>query len=131
MVKMVIKRKLNILTGNVWSRFANTKVVRRTLRSDLLQFLRKRWIVSIYLLLILSFSGGVMNTILEGSQGASTAAQTVPGTVANIFVLILGTAGVYLIYLSGRHTMGKGISNAYFLAGLMMLILIVFLGYTI
>ncbi len=58
----------------------------------------------------------------------SAAFETLPDAFVNAFVIALGGAGIYLVYLSGRQTASPRMVNFYLGAGLLLLIVSTFTG---
>ncbi|MDG6913971.1 MAG: hypothetical protein JRN34_03670 [Nitrososphaerota archaeon] len=54
--------------------------------------------------------------------------ETIPDAFVNAFVIALGGAGIYLVYLSGRQTATPRMVNFYLSAGLLLLIVSLFIG---
>ena len=98
--------------------------------------IRTRMIEIIYIGVMVILTAGGVNAALEGSKPnipqalitVSRGIQTWGETFMNFFYLAIGTAGLYMIYLSGRPTSRRRISNLYFLAGLLAILLSVLMG---
>ena len=58
----------------------------------------------------------------------SGSAMTIPEAVLNAFVIAVGAAGIYLVYLSGRQTAKTRTVNMYLGLALLLLIVSVFTG---
>ena len=58
----------------------------------------------------------------------SSGAQTIPEAVIDAFVIIMGAAGIYLVYLSGRQTTRSRTVNLYLGLALLLLIVSIFTG---
>ena len=126
---MILKKRVDNITNKVFGHILGTRLVRKIFKKGVQRYFKWKWIEWIYVLLLLSFSAGIMNTILEGSRGASS--LSVSMTMANMFVFILGTSGIYLMYFSGKYAVKQRIANTYFALGLLILIMTLFIGYSL
>jgi len=125
----VLKRKLNQYFKNIWVKlftFFNFKTINRFTKSLTINQI----MMIAYLFLFFLFTGGIMNSILEGSNPVYLSRFIVPGLrVQNIlevfFHLLAGTigiVGIYLMYLS-RKQFEKRIETFYLFLGLIIFIL--------
>jgi heme/copper-type cytochrome/quinol oxidase subunit 3 len=55
-------------------------------------------------------------------------AQTIPEAVLDAFVIMIGSAGIYLAYISGRQTTRARMVNLYLGVALMLIALSIFTG---
>ncbi|MEM4311934.1 MAG: hypothetical protein QXX95_06050 [Nitrososphaerales archaeon] len=116
---MVLADRLKNLLESIRRRLEKVKIFR---------FLKVRWFSIIFMVVLLLLSSGLFNYILEGSKPQYAASlilrtrslQNALETFTNIIIMILGLAGVYLIYQGSR---GIRISNLYLFAGFFMLFL--------
>lgn len=118
------------------SKVTGARFTHRLTKATMFGVLKHRGLEMLYLLVLLALSAGIVNTILEGMRpefaGAvilpNRAAQTMSEVVINIFTIVLGTAGVYLIYVSGRQTLRHRVANLYMLLGFTTILLALFIG---
>jgi nitrogen fixation/metabolism regulation signal transduction histidine kinase len=55
-------------------------------------------------------------------------AQTIPEGIVDAFVIVVGAAGIYLVYLSGRQTVRTRTVNLYLGLAILLLVVSVFTG---
>ena len=67
-------------------------------------------------------------TLIPYPSGAN---ETVPEAVVDAMVIILGGAGIYLTYLSGRQTVRPRAVNFYLALALLLLIVSLFIGFNL
>lgn len=133
---MGLKRRVSAATHAVSSKVTGARFTHRLTRATLFSVLKQRGLEILYLLALLAFSAGIVNTILEGMRpefaGAvilhNRAAQTMSEAMINIFTIALGTAGVYLVYMSGRQTVRHRVANLYMLLGFVTILLTLLIG---
>jgi len=58
----------------------------------------------------------------------SSTAMTIPEAIVDAFVIIVGAAGIYLVYMSGRQTTRTRTVNLYLGLALLLIIVSVFAG---
>jgi len=81
----------------------------------------------IYMLIITGLAGGFMCALAYPvpNQGIlvypAAGAQTIPEAILNSFVALLGGAGIYLVYMSGRQTVRARAVNLYLGIALLMI----------
>jgi len=124
-LRMGLKKK----TGALVHRVENHSVVSNTLRSfsrtSILDTLRDRVLEIVYLIAILLFSSGLINGMIEGSSPyignyliyPRSGVQTIPETFIYLFTMLIGSAGMYLLYLGGRQGLRRRIANFYLVFG--------------
>ncbi|MGQ9719461.1 MAG: hypothetical protein ACUVWK_06475 [Nitrososphaerales archaeon] len=91
----------------------------------------KRLIEMGYILVLLLFSAGAINALLEGTNPNIIGITIIPSfsfqslleTFLNLFATAVGTLGIYLMYLGGRRTGTKRAPSLYVLSGLTTLII--------
>lgn len=118
----------------LWQRMSSIKITRRLFKFSLLSEFNKALEIA-YLLFIAILVGGVMNAILEGSRlpagyiiAPVPSLQTLSETVINVFAIIFGTSGIYLLYKSGKQVVRQRISNLYLITGFFMIFLAIIIG---
>lgn len=114
--------------GGIWDR-----VSRAFGKSGLASEVRNRWIEALYILGIIVMAAGTVNAIIQPVNFGyvifpSTGGQSVTETVVDAFVLMIGAAGIYLSYLSGRQTTKARMVNFYLVIGLLLIAIAVYLG---
>jgi hypothetical protein len=123
---MVLKKALDNFSSKISRRLEKSRLIKATFK---LSF--GRVVEGLYLLALLILLGGGVNAVLEGLRVkapqafvfVSSTVQSIGETIINIFALILGTAGIYLIYKGSRFTSSKRVTNFYLFAGVVGLIL--------
>ena len=55
-------------------------------------------------------------------------AQTIPEAIVDAFVIVVGAAGIYLTYLSGRQTTRSRTVNLYLGLALLLIVVSIFTG---
>ncbi len=83
----------------------------------------------LYIIVVVGLAGGFVDALAYPvpNQGAlvypSSTAQTIPEAILDSFVILLGGAGIYLTYMSGRQTTKARAVNMYL--GLALLLIAV------
>ncbi len=89
---------------------------------------------ALYVILIVALMAGFINAVFFPVQNQSYipypsgSAQTIPEAIVDAFVIIVGAAGVYLAYLSGRQTTRTRTVNLYLGLALLLIVVSVFTG---
>lgn len=97
-----------------------------TKRAGLLQLL--------YALLVVALAAGFINAVVFPVPNQSYipypggSAETIPEAIIDSFVIIVGGAGVYLAYLSGRQTVRTRTVSLYLGLALLLMIVSLFTG---
>lgn len=92
------------------------------------------WIEVLYILLTVGFSAGFVNAFFfpVANQNyiiyPAGGAQTLTETVIDSFVILMGGAGIYITYLSGRQTTKARMVNLYLALSLFLVILAIMIG---
>ncbi|MCP8308294.1 MAG: hypothetical protein H3Z52_05960 [archaeon] len=92
-------------------------------------FSLRRLIEIAYMLALLFLFAGIINALLEGQYYSdytivpSFRIQSLVETFLNLFAIIIGTSGIYLMYLGGRRTGAKKAPSLYVISGLTVLII--------
>ena len=88
----------------------------------------------VYLLLLVTLMAGFVNAVVFPLPNQTYipypngTAQTIPETVVDGMVIVVGAAGFYLAYLSGRQTVRSRTVNLYLGLALLLLVVSVFTG---
>lgn len=133
---MVVKKFLSRSFKSIAERVRHSGIARRRSSLALYSIIRQRGLEIAYLLALFTLSAGIFNTLLEGSRYEGSgqiilrfrAAQTFTEFLINFFTLLVGTGGVYLIYLSGRQTFRHRLTTLYMLLGFAGLLIAVAVG---
>jgi hypothetical protein len=89
----------------------------------------------IYIIIMVGLAGGFMDALAYPvpNQGLvvypSPGAQTIPEAILDSFVILLGGAGIYLTYMSGRQTTRARAVNMYLGLALLMIAVSVLAGF--
>lgn len=116
LIKSGYERTVGILKGIFWGIFG--PILRR---EDLLSV--------VYVLIMVGILGGFVNAITQRvpNQGtlvySGTGYQTIAEAIIDSFVILLGGAGIYMTYMSGRQTTRARAVNMYL--GLALLLIFV------
>jgi hypothetical protein len=95
---------------------------------------RAAWIEMLYVVGIVAFMAGFANAVFFPVPQQSilvypsTGAETIPEAVLDAVVILIGAAGVYITYISGRQTTRSRMVNMYLGLALLLLILSVYMG---
>lgn len=95
--------------------------------------LRGQWIELLYVIAIVIMAAGTVNAVIQPVNPGyvifpSSGDQSATETVVDAFVLLLGAAGVYLSYLSGRQTTRSRMVNFFLLFGLLLIVSAIYIG---
>ena len=102
-------------------------------RSGYLSSLRVRWIEAVYILGIVTMAAGIVNAAIQPVDSRyiifpGRGSQSISETVINASTLLLGTAGIYLSYLSGRQMTRPRLVNFYLTLGLLLIATAMYIG---
>ena len=114
--------------GGLWNR-----VNRSFEKSGLASEVRQRWIEVLYIFAMVLMIAGLVDAVIEPVSFGyviypSTGGQSATETVVDAFAVLLGAAGVYLSYLSGRQTTKSRMVGFYLVIGLLMIAISVYIG---
>lgn len=130
----MIKRRVTLFFKNAQVRIKRFVGVRRL--SRVYRFLSLRDIIELLCIgAMLLFAAGILNGLLEGTNRALAGQIIVPSrnvqnlieTFIELFLIMVGTLGFYLLYLSSKQIGRQRVSNLYFVLGLTMMLLSVFM----
>jgi hypothetical protein len=113
-------------------RYWNT-VNRSVSKSGLAGELRNHWMEILYVFGIVFMTAGVVNAVIQPVNPGyiiypSSGAQSATETFVDGFALLLGAAGIYLSYRSGRQTTKSKMVNFYLVLGLLLIATAVYIG---
>jgi nucleoside recognition membrane protein YjiH len=89
---------------------------------------------ALYVVLLVALMAGFVNAVVfpVPTQSyipyPSSSAMTIPEAIVDAFVIIVGGAGIYLVYQSGRQTVRSRTVNLYLGLALLLLVVAVFTG---
>ncbi len=92
------------------------------------------WVQILYILGIVAFMAGAVSAFFfpVANQGyiiyPAGGAETVAESVIDAFVIMLGGAGIYVVYLSGRQTTKPRMVNLYLALSILLVAISVLLG---
>ncbi len=120
-----MKKKTGALAHRVESHSVVSNTLRSFSRTSILDILRDRVLEIVYLIAILLFSSGLINGMIDGSSPyignfliyPRSGIQTLPETFIYLFTMLIGSAGMYLLYLGGRQGLRRRIANFYLAFG--------------
>lgn len=133
---MGFKRIVLHVGRKVWINIRDQSLIRMGRQVFAPDALNDRLLPVLYLAAIVALSAGLENAILEGSNPSfagisilpTAGAQTWNETFINILVIILGSMGLYVMYLTGRQTVRQRSSGAYLFLGLIVVLVALTLG---
>jgi hypothetical protein len=91
-------------------------------------------IEALYIIILVALMAGFVNAVVFPVANQSyipypgASAMTIPEAIVDAFVIIVGGAGVYLVYQSGRQTVRSRTVNLYLGLALLLLVVSVFVG---
>ena len=91
-------------------------------------------IQTLYVIFLVALMAGFFNAVVfpvsiqSYIQYPSGSAQTIPEAIVDAFIIVVGGAGIYLVYLSGRQTVRSRTVNLYLGLALLLLVVSVFTG---
>lgn len=102
-------------------------------RSGIVALLKAGWVEVLYIVVLVVLSAGIVNAVIQPVNVGyvifpSTGGQSATETVVDSFVLLLGTIGVYLSYLSGRQTTKSRMVNFFLVIGLFLVLAALYIG---
>ena len=125
MIRRALERSYNATVGAVRNALAGA-VGSLSSRTGIIQLL--------YIIALVALMGGFVNAIFfpVPNQGQiiypGTGSQTIPEAVLDAAVILVGGAGIYITYVSGRQTTRSRMVNLYLGIALLLLALSVFMG---
>jgi hypothetical protein len=88
----------------------------------------------LYIIILVALMAGFVNAVVFPVPNQSyipypgTGAMTIPEAIVDAFVIMVGGAGIYLVYQSGRQTVRSRTVNLYLGLALLLLVVAVFVG---
>ncbi|MGI0090892.1 MAG: hypothetical protein ACREBS_04205 [Nitrososphaerales archaeon] len=136
---MGVKRKVQVATSKVTSKFRQAGVGRRFSNPSSTGSLKARGIEFLYLLALFLLAAGVINAASNSGSAGINLETIVPNqgvqnateTFIMLFGYIVGSLGAYGLYLSGRQTIRARSSEMFFVGGIALVAIAMALGYYI
>ena len=125
MIRRVLERSYNATVGALRNALGGV-LGSLTNRTGILQLL--------YVIALVALMGGFANAVFFPlpNQGQivypGTGSQTIPEAVLDASVILIGGAGIYVTYVSGRQTTRSRMVNLYLGVALLLIALSVFMG---
>jgi hypothetical protein len=124
----LIRQWFDSRVNSIWNRI--NKVAGK---SGLASEIRSRWMEVIYVLGIILMTAGLVNAVLQPVNIGyvifpSSSDQSATETGVDALALMIGAAGVYLSYLSGRQTTQSRMVNFYLTISILMIGIAVYIG---
>ncbi len=96
-------------------------------------FVKGGWVQFLYIIGIVFMAAGIVNALIQPVSSnfiifPGRSAQSISETVINAIALILGSAGIYVSYLSGRQTTKPRMVNFYLVLGLLLIATALYVG---
>ena len=96
-------------------------------------FVKGGWIQFLYIVGIVFMAAGIVNALIQPVSSnfiifPGRSAQSISETLINAIALILGSAGIYVSYLSGRQTTKPRMVNFYLVLGLLLIATALYVG---
>jgi len=89
----------------------------------------------LYVVFLVALMAGFVNAVVFPVPNQTyipypgATAQTIPEAIVDAFVIVVGAAGIYLTYLSGRQTVKTRAVNLYLGLALLLIVVSVFTGF--
>lgn len=114
--------------GGIWNRLG-----RATSKSGLFSELKERWMEVLYIIGIILMTSGIVSAIIQPVNVGyvifpSSGGQSATETVVDALIVIIGSTGVYMSYLSGRQTTKPRMVNFFLGIGLLLIAIAVYIG---
>jgi hypothetical protein len=102
-------------------------------KSGLFGELRNQWMAILYILGMVVLTAGIVCAAIEPVNFGyvifpSSGAQSATETGVDALALLVGAAGIYVSYLSGRQTTKPRMVNFYLAIGLLLIAIAVYIG---
>jgi hypothetical protein len=122
---MGLKKKVGEIISQVENQSSITRIIRNFSLLSVLNVMRERVLEVLYLIALFLFASGFINGLIEGSSPVAqnflifprSGIQTLPETFIYLFTMLIGSTGVYLLYLGGRQNLRRRIADFYFVLG--------------
>ena len=133
---MVIKQKIDSVTNNIFFRIRRIGFIKSTFNSVSSMF-RIRGLKIAYITLMVLFTTGIVNALLEGSNYAQSGqpiiqnfqAQTLAETVIFSSAILCGTLGFVFISRSTKQVTKGRTTAAYIISGLSLVFIGLIIGF--
>lgn len=96
-------------------------------------FVKGGWVQFLYIVGIVFMAAGIVNAMIQPVSSSfiifpGRSAQSISETAINAIALVLGSAGIYVSYLSGRQTTKPRMVNFYLILGLLLIATALYVG---
>ncbi|MEE9586269.1 MAG: hypothetical protein V3W09_05135 [Nitrososphaerales archaeon] len=130
--------RLKKSTGEIYHQLADrvtfTRIFKRTV--SIINLLKDRGLEVLYLTVLFVFSAGLINGLIEGTNPImenyvifpQRGVQTLSETIVYVFAMAIGSGGIYLLYMGGRQSIRRRISDFYFILGFSSVLLAITLS---
>lgn len=124
----MIREWFDSRVNSIWNRISKA-----TGKSEIAAEIKNRWMEILYVLGIILMTAGLVNAVLQPVNIGyvifpSSSDQSATETGVDALALIIGAAGVYLSYLSGRQTTQSRMVNFYLAVSIMLIGIAVYIG---
>jgi hypothetical protein len=124
----LIRNWVETRLGGIWERFSKAAD-----KSGLFSELKNRWMEVLYIIGMILMTAGIVNAAIQPVNFGyvifpSTSAQSATETGVDALALMIGAAGIYLSYLSGRQTTKPRMVNFFLAIGLLLIAVAVYIG---
>lgn len=114
--------------GGIWNRLG-----RAAGKSGLFSELRRRWMEILYIIGIVLMTSGIVSAIIQPVNMGyvifpSSGGQSATETVVDALIVIIGSIGVYMSYLSGRQTTKPRMVNFFLVIGVLLIAIAMYIG---
>lgn len=112
----------------IWNRLSKYST-----KSGLASEIRNNWMQVLYVLGIILMTAGLVNAVLQPVDMSyiiypASGDQSATETGIDALALLIGAAGIYLSYLSGRQTTKSRMVNFYLTISILMIAIAVYIG---
>lgn len=128
---MRLKKNISELVNRQTDRIIYSRILKRT--TSIVNIFKTRGLEIIYISGLFLFSAGIVNGLLEGPRlpegyviFPQRGIQTASESIVYMFIMGLGTLGMYLVYMGARDTSKKRISNFYMIFGFSSMVIAIF-----
>lgn len=111
----------------------HTRISRVTSKGGVSTVVKSRWIEFLYVIGVVIMTAGIISAIIQPVDFRyiiypGRGGQSISETVINSVALLMGAAGIYLSYLSGRQTTKPRMVSFYLVIGLLLIATGVYVG---
>lgn len=128
---MRLKKNISELVNKQTDRIIYSSILKST--TSIVNILKKRGFEIFYISGLFLFSAGIINGLIEGPRlpegyviFPQRGIQTGSESFVYLFIMGLGTLGMYLVYMGARNNSKKRVSNFYITFGFSSMLLAIF-----